>query len=238
MAALLIGLCTAAFWAGHGAHAHRSALVARAPHCVADASAPTSPSDVAPASPLDVAPPPVLSALFAAVQRAAAESSGVGGESSGSGRPEWGTWCDKELFGSARDALDAVGITTSSDGGWGRLWAAAGGERPSATVRVGGGRQWDVLLHLFSAGSRARDGTAAPASIGARHADGVLSLLKPVVGSVIISKRRPSGQVFGSPRTLVSPALPLAAGACRRSARGLHFASAGANALLPSTTRK
>jgi len=103
---------------------------------------------------------------------------------------------------------------------------------------VGGGRQWDVLLHLFSAGSRARDGTAAPASIGARHADGVLSLLKPVVGSVIISKRRPSGQVFGSPRTLVSPALPLAAGACRRSARGLHFASAGANALLPSTTRK
>jgi len=36
--------------------------------------------------------PPVLDALCDALQRAAVESTGAGGESSGSGRPEWGTW--------------------------------------------------------------------------------------------------------------------------------------------------
>ena len=34
----------------------------------------------------------------AAAERAVSESDGSGGESSGSGRPEWGTWCDEELF--------------------------------------------------------------------------------------------------------------------------------------------
>lgn len=197
MALFALLLSTAALWAGRATHAPRNVRIVRVPHCMADFKAPVSPTDLA--------PPPVLGALFAAVQHASEDSSGEGGESSGIGRPEWGTWCDKQLFNSARDALEAVGITTSSDNGWGRLWEAAGGERPSATVRVGGGHQWDVLLHLFSASSRAGDGgTRGPASIPARHTEGVLSLLKPVVGSVIISKRGANGDVLGSPRTLVS----------------------------------
>ena len=39
----------------------------------------------------------VLGPVFAAAERAVTESTGTG-ESSGTGRPEWGTWCDSNLF--------------------------------------------------------------------------------------------------------------------------------------------
>ena len=45
-----------------------------------------------------VASHPVLAPLCHAAERAAAESTGIGGESSGQGRPEWGTWCDTDLY--------------------------------------------------------------------------------------------------------------------------------------------
>jgi len=107
--------------------------------------------------------------------------------------------CDTELFNLARDATDAVGLSTSKDNAWAALWERAGGERPCATLRVAGAEQWDVLIHLFSSvkGAAAEE----PAYVTACHCDGVLSLLKPLLGSVVISKRR-LGAVFGSPRAL------------------------------------
>ena len=35
-----------------------------------------------------------------------------------------------------------------------------------------------------------------------QHDDGVLALLKPLLGSVVVSKLRPDGEVLGKPRTL------------------------------------
>mmetsp|Transcript_10094 Transcript_10094/g.31888 ORF Transcript_10094/g.31888 Transcript_10094/m.31888 type:complete len:178 (+) Transcript_10094:25-558(+) len=110
--------------------------------------------------------PPVLDALCAAATRAVVESTGEGGESSGSGRPEWGTWCDKDLLAAVRQAADRVGAATSGGGAWARLWEEAGGERPAATLRVAGGDDWELLLHLFSGGS------AEGSAVRVRHADG------------------------------------------------------------------
>ena len=147
--------------------------------------------------------PEVLRVLCEAVERAVLQSSGEGGESSGSGRPEWGTWCDTDLFNTVRDALADLSVSTTRDNMWARLWANAGGERPTATLRVAGGTQWDLLLHLFSPSRKAVDSKGnVQVHVGVKHVDGVLSLLQPLLGSVVVSKRRPSGEVFGSPRKL------------------------------------
>ena len=66
---------------------------------------------------------------------------------------------------------------------------------------MAGGAQWNLLLHLFapSAGGDADD-EAHGRALAAQHADGVLALLRPLLGKVKVSKLRPSGEVFGSPR--------------------------------------
>ena len=65
-----------------------------------------------------------------------------------------------------RQAADRVGAVTSEGGVWARLWEEAGGECAAATLRVAGGDDWDLLLHLFSGGS------AEGSAVRVRHADG------------------------------------------------------------------
>ena len=52
--------------------------------------------------PVAALPHPVLDRLAAAAETAVSDSTGAGEESSGTGRPEWGTWCDTELFAEQR----------------------------------------------------------------------------------------------------------------------------------------
>ena len=80
-----------------------------------------------------------------------------------------------------------------------RQHAAGGGDAPSSTLRLTGGQQWDLLLHLFAPGKAGEDESRA---LPARHQDGVLVLLRPLLGCVRVSKLRPSGDVIGTPREL------------------------------------
>ena len=141
----------------------------------------------------------ILGPLAAAAEKAAVQSTGKGTESSGTGRPEWGTWCDTDLFNDVRDLCNRVSFSSSADGVWPALWAAAGGEAASASLRLASGKQHDVLLHLFAspAGVPADDRNCQ-----AKYADGVLTLLRPLVGSVKIEKLRPSGDIIGVPKDL------------------------------------
>ena len=155
-----------------------------------------------------VSPPPTTSAavanhdilgpLAAAATRAVEESTGKGGESSGQGRPEWGTWCDEDLFADVREALNRVALMTA-DGSWPQLWEVAGGEAANATLRIAGGPQWDMLLRIYASPAGVPDEQRASA---VRHTDGVLALIKPLLGESVISKLRPSGEVLGVPKTL------------------------------------
>ena len=61
----------------------------------------------------------VLGPVFAAAERAVTESTGTG-ESSGTGRPEWGTWCDSNLFQVCRDTINRVALR-AADGAWPEL---------------------------------------------------------------------------------------------------------------------
>ena len=139
----------------------------------------------------------ILGPLVSAAAKAAVESTGKGGESSGSGRVEWGTWCDTDLFNEVRDLVNRV--TFDAQQVWPDLWAVAGGEAASATLRIASGPQHDVILRLFAspAGIPAED-----RSCEARYADGVLTLLRPIVGAVRIEKLRPSGDILGVPKEL------------------------------------
>jgi len=148
----------------------------------------------------DVAAHPVLGPVAATAERAVTDSTGAGGESSGSGRPEWGTWCDEELFAEARAALNRVALQTAEGDAWSQLrQAAGGGDAPSSTLRLTGGGQWDLLLHLFAPAKAGEDESRA---LPARHQDGVLALVRPLLGCVRVSKLRPSGDVIGTPREL------------------------------------
>mmetsp|Transcript_2228 Transcript_2228/g.7057 ORF Transcript_2228/g.7057 Transcript_2228/m.7057 type:complete len:799 (+) Transcript_2228:1435-3831(+) len=76
----------------------------------------------------------------------------------------------------------------------------------SARSRAGGStsaaaRSPDVLLPLAD---DIPDKVPVPPDpvVMSRHADNVLTLLKPLVGSIVVSMRRPNGQVLGSPRLL------------------------------------
>jgi len=144
---------------------------------------------------------PVLGPLAAAAAKACEDSTGAGTESSGTGRPEWGTWCDTDLFENVRSELNRCTLVTNEDAAWPALWEVAGGEAASATIRIAGGKQWDMLLRLF----------ASPAGVAleeraceVKHADGVLALLRPLVGGTTIKKLRPSGEVLGVARALKS----------------------------------
>ena len=141
----------------------------------------------------------ILGPLADAARRAAELSTGKGTESSGTGRPEWGTWCDTELFDEVRDLCNRVAFSSKEDGVWPGLWAIAGGEAAAGTIRLASGKQHDVLLHLFAspAGVPADDRNRQ-----AKYADGVLTLLRPLVGSVRIEKLRPSGDTIGVPKDL------------------------------------
>ena len=155
---------------------------------------------------------PVLDPLAEAAERAVSDSTGAGEESSGTGRPEWGTWCDAELFAEARSCLNRVALHTAEGDAWSGLWKAVGGEAPSGTLRLAAGKQWDLLLHIWSpaqsegagiGGSQSLEDDALHGrALSAKHADGALCLLRPLLGRVKVSKLRPSGEVFGSPREL------------------------------------
>ena len=124
--------------------------------------------------------------------RATTESTGAGGESSGSGRPEWGTWCDTDLFEDVRTALNRVALETKADGAWPRMWAAAGGEAPNATLHVASGPLFEIVLRLYASPAGVPEEQRCSA---VRYADGALALLKPLLGQSVISKLRPSGEV-------------------------------------------
>mmetsp|Transcript_11101 Transcript_11101/g.30769 ORF Transcript_11101/g.30769 Transcript_11101/m.30769 type:complete len:502 (+) Transcript_11101:414-1919(+) len=139
--------------------------------------------------------------------------------------------CDIELYEQARSAIETVALITENPGVWERLWWSAGGESRCATLRLAHGERWDVLLHIFGPVNRlsasARSSVVEqPIVRGAdvlrplvddplgkvplyrdpvitsRHAEGVLSVLKPLAGLVDVTRRRPTGEWFGSPRTL------------------------------------
>ena len=169
--------------AQHGTKFARSSFCARVP-CAPVASASAS--------------HPILGPLVTAATRAVEESTGAGGESSGSGRPEWGTWCDEVLFADVREALNRVAIQTA-DGSWPQLWDVVGGEAPNATMRVAGGAHWDMILRLYASPAGVPEGQR---SSDAKHSDGVLTLIKPLLGESIISKYRANGEVLGSPKKL------------------------------------
>ena len=141
----------------------------------------------------------ILGPLADAAEKAAELSTGKGTESSGTGRPEWGTWCDTDLFDGVRDLCNRVAFSSKEDGVWPGLWAVIGGEAAAGTIRLASGKQHDVLLHLFAspAGVPADDRNRQ-----AKYADGVLTLLRPLVGSVRIEKLRPSGDIIGVPKDL------------------------------------
>lgn len=141
----------------------------------------------------------ILGPLADAAEKAAELSTGKGTESSGTGRPEWGTWCDTDLFDGVRDLCNRVAFSSKEDGVWPGLWAVVGGEAAAGTIRLASGKQHDVLLHLFAspAGVPADDRNRQ-----AKYADGVLTLLRPLVGSVRIEKLRPSGDIIGVPKDL------------------------------------
>ena len=146
---------------------------------------------------------PALDDICERADAAVTLSTGAGMESSGSGRPEWGTWCDTDLFKDARVALNNVSLETTA-GEWPALWTLAGGEAPTATLRIAGGQLtaggaggWDLLLHLFSA-----RGAAEERAVNVKYEDGTLSLLKPLLGSMRISKFRTDGEVLGVPKEL------------------------------------
>ena len=160
--------------------------------------------------PVAALPHPVLDRLAAAAETAVSDSTGAGEESSGTGRPEWGTWCDTELFAEARSCLNRVALHTAESDAWGGLWEAVGGEAPSGTLRLAAGKQWDLLLHIWSpaqaeggiGGGEGEDDALHGRALTAKHTDGTLCLLRPLLGRVKISKLRASGEVFGSPREL------------------------------------
>ncbi|KAL1530398.1 hypothetical protein AB1Y20_001303 [Prymnesium parvum] len=139
---------------------------------------------------------PVLQRLERAASAAVDQSTGAGMESSGSGRAEWGTWCDEKLLRRARAALDDCAIDSRA-GRWAALWEVAGGEAPSARLRVGGGERWDLVLHLFCA-----RGEVEERACRVKYADGTLALLKPLLGAVRVSKFRADGAVLGVPKEL------------------------------------
>lgn len=148
-----------------------------------------------------VASHPVLAPLCHAAERAAAESTGIGGESSGQGRPEWGTWCDTDLYDVAREYMNRVGWSSQLDNCWPDLWEAAGGESPTSCLHVAGGEQWDLLLHIFSPEAQPHERFCRW-----RQSEGALSLLRPLLGSILVSKLRPSGEALGTPRELTASA--------------------------------
>ena len=146
---------------------------------------------------------PALDEICERATAAVTLSTGKGMESSGSGRPEWGTWCDTDLFKEARVALNNVSLETTT-GEWPALWALVGGEAPSATLRIAGGQLtpggaggWDLLLRLFSAA-----GAPEERACNVKYEDGTLSLLKPLLGSMRISKFRTDGEVLCVPKEL------------------------------------
>eukprot|EP00965_Chrysotila_dentata_P000415 13981-Pleurochrysis_carterae.AAC.1 len=183
-------------------------------------------------------------------------------ESSGSGRPEWGTWCDTELFAAAREAINQL-VFGPADGAWNAMWQlaadasaevadealsdtaseAAGtarseradiegsesvggatGEENSeaaatastAVLRVAGGAHWDCVLRLFAPTKSSSERVCS-----VKHADGVLTLVRPLAGSVVISKLRfGSGAVLGKPREMHAGADALLQARCRDGGRG------------------
>ena len=164
--------------------------------------------------PVAALPRPVLDPLADAAEKAVTDSTGVGEESSGSGRPEWGTWCDSELFAEVKSCLNRVALHTAEGDAWGGLWEAVGGEAPSGTLRLAAGKQWDLLLHIWSpaqvegagiGGGDGEDDALHGRALCAKHADGTLCLLRPLLGRVKISKLRPSGEVSPNPKPKPSP---------------------------------
>ena len=89
--------------------------------------------------PVAALPRPVLDPLAEAAEKAVTDSTGAGEESSGSGRPEWGTWCDSELFAEVKSCLNRVALHTAEGDAWGGLWEAVGGEAPSGGEAGGDG---------------------------------------------------------------------------------------------------
>ena len=92
----------------------------------------------------------VLGPLAEAALRAVRDSTGKGEESSGSGRPEWGTWCDADLFEDVRTALNRITLFTADGTSWPRLWEVAGGEASNATLQIASDEHFDVVLRIFA----------------------------------------------------------------------------------------
>ena len=83
-----------------------------------------------------------------------------------------------------RDTINRVALR-AADGAWPELWARAGGEAPQASLRIADGEHWEAILHVFSA-----CGDEDARCCVVQHDDGVLALLKPLLGSVVVSKLR------------------------------------------------
>jgi hypothetical protein len=90
----------------------------------------------------------LLAKACRAAKEAVEKSTGEGTESSGSGRYEWGTWCDEKLFADVRDAVEAVGLKGSPEL-WPALWKVVGGEKNAAKMLIAKGKDWYCYLHLF-----------------------------------------------------------------------------------------
>ena len=86
--------------------------------------------------PVAALPRPVLDPLAEAAEKAVTDSTGAGEESSGSGRPEWGTWCDSELFAEVKSCLNRVALHTAEGDAWGGLWEAVGGDTIRCSDRI------------------------------------------------------------------------------------------------------
>ena len=80
-----------------------------------------------------------------------------------------------------RDTINRVALR-AADGAWPELWARAGGEAPQASLRIADGEHWEAILHVFSA-----CGDEDARCCVVQHDDGVLALLKPLLGSVVVS---------------------------------------------------
>jgi hypothetical protein len=90
----------------------------------------------------------LLAKACRAAKDAVEKSTGEGTESSGSGRYEWGTWCDEKLFSDVRDAVEAIGLKGSPEL-WPALWNVVGGEKHAAKMLVARGKDWYCYLHIF-----------------------------------------------------------------------------------------
>lgn len=132
---------------------------------------------------------PVVRAARAAIE----ECTGMGTESSGSGRIEWGTWLDADLRWAVTRALDDIVLTADGEAAWAQLTERFGELDAPLSLRIAGdlvNKRWDVLLHLLPAQSPEPPGRPGDVGRVVRPTTGTLTMLKPLLGTTRITKMR------------------------------------------------